>query len=62
MNANGTSTDEDFEVVKFIENNTQFTMLLRKPWIEKDQTRRKKNEVLEQKKQELKDFMTRRIT
>jgi hypothetical protein len=37
-------------------------MLLGKPWIEKDQTRRKEEEVLEQKKQELKDFMTRRIT
>jgi hypothetical protein len=38
-------------------------MLLRKPWIEQDQARRKKEEeVLEQKKQELKDFMTRRIT
>jgi hypothetical protein len=62
MNANGNSTEEDFEVVKFIENNTLFTMLLGKPWIEKDQTRRKKNKVLEQKKQELKHFMTRRIT
>jgi hypothetical protein len=62
MSAHGTSTEEDFEVVKFIENNAPFTMLLGKPWIEKDQTRRKEEEVLEQKKQELKDFMTRRIT
>jgi hypothetical protein len=62
MNANGTSTEEDFEVVKFIENNAPFTMLLGKPWIERDQARRKEEEVLEQKKQELKDFMTRRIT
>jgi hypothetical protein len=61
MSAHGTSTEEDFEVVKFIENNAPFTMLLGKPWIEKDQTRRKEEEVLEQKKQELKDFMTRRI-
>jgi hypothetical protein len=38
-------------------------MLLGKPWIDRDQARRKKEkEVLEQKKQELKDFMTRRIT
>jgi hypothetical protein len=36
-------------------------MLLGKPWIEGDQSRRKEEEVLEQKKQELKDFMTRRI-
>jgi hypothetical protein len=62
MSAHGTLTEEDFEVVKFIENNAPFSMLLGKPWIEKDQARRKEEEVLEQKKQELKDFMTRRIT
>jgi hypothetical protein len=62
MNANGTSTEEEFEVVKFIEDSAPFTMLLRKPWIERDQARREEKEVLEQKKQELKDFMTRRIT
>ena len=62
MNANGTSTKEDFEIIKFIENNAPFTMLLGKPWVEKDQAKRKEEEkVLEQKKQELKDFMTRRI-
>jgi hypothetical protein len=37
-------------------------MLLGKPWIEKDQIQRKEEEALEQKNQELKDFMTRRIT
>jgi hypothetical protein len=62
MSTNGTSTEEEFEVVKFIENNAPFAMLLGKPWIERDQARRKEEEVLEQKKQELKDFMTRRIT
>jgi hypothetical protein len=37
-------------------------MLLGKPWIDRDQARRKEEEeFLEQKKQELKDFMTRRI-
>jgi hypothetical protein len=61
MNANGTSTEEEFEVVKFIENNAPFAMLLGKPWIEGDQARRKEEEVLEQKKKELKDFMTKRI-
>jgi hypothetical protein len=62
MKANGTLTEEYFEIVKFIENSAPFTMLLGKPWIERDQTRRKKEEeVLEQKKQELKYFMTRRI-
>jgi hypothetical protein len=63
MNDNGTLTEEDFEIVKFIENNTPFTMLLGKPWIERDHARRKEEEeVLEKKNQELKDFMTRRIT
>jgi hypothetical protein len=30
MSAHGTSTEEEFEVVKFIENNTPFAMLLGK--------------------------------
>jgi hypothetical protein len=63
MNANGTSTKEDFEIVKFIENNAPFTMLLGNPWIERNQAKRKEEEkVLVQNKKELKDFMTRRIT
>jgi hypothetical protein len=61
MSAHGTLTEEEFEVVKFIENNAPFAMLLGKPWIEGDQAIRKEEEVLEQKKKELKDFMTRRI-
>jgi hypothetical protein len=61
MNANGALTEEEFEVVKFIENNVPFSMLLGKPWIERYQATRKQEEVLEKKKQELKDFMTRRI-
>jgi hypothetical protein len=36
MNANGTSTVEDFEIIKFIENSAPFTTLLEKPWIERD--------------------------
>jgi hypothetical protein len=62
MSASGTSTEEEFKVVKFIEDNAPFTMFLGKPWIERDQARREEKEVLEQKKQELKDFMTRRST
>jgi hypothetical protein len=62
MSAHGTSTEEYFEIVKFIENIAPFAILLGKPWIEKDQAKIKKEEVLEQKKKELKDFMTRRIT
>jgi hypothetical protein len=42
---NGTSREEEFEVVKFIENNAPFSMLLGKPWIEGDQARRKEEEI-----------------
>jgi hypothetical protein len=63
MNANVTSTKEYFEINQFIEDRALFTMLLAKPWIERDQARQKEyDDVLEQKRQELKDFMTRRIT
>jgi hypothetical protein len=62
MTVNGTSTEEDFEIIKFVEDNAPFTMLIGKPWIDREQARQKEEEeVLEQKKQELKDFMTRRI-
>jgi hypothetical protein len=62
MNANRTSTKEYFDIIKFIENSASFTMLLGKPWIERDQAKRQEEEeVLEQQKQELKEFMTRRI-
>jgi hypothetical protein len=62
MSAHGTSTEEEFEIVKFVENNTPFAIFLGKTWIEKDQIRRKQEkEDLEQKNQELKDFMASRI-
>jgi len=62
MTVNGTSTEEDFEIIKFIEDSALFTMLLRKPWIERDQAKKKEEEeVLEQQRQELKYFMTKRI-
>jgi hypothetical protein len=38
---NGTSTEEEFEVIKIIENSTLFPLLLGNTWIEKDQIRRK---------------------
>ena len=41
MNVNGTSTEEDFEIIKFIEDIALFTMLLGKPWIERDQAKKK---------------------
>jgi hypothetical protein len=41
MNVNGTLTEEDFEIIKFIKDNVSFTLLLGKPWIERDQARKK---------------------
>jgi hypothetical protein len=59
MTINGTSTKEDFEIIKFIEDSAPFTMLLGKSWIDRDQDGMKEEEeFLEQKRQELKDFMT----
>ena len=58
----GCSIEEEFEVIKFVENNAPFSLLLGRTWIEKDQVRRKKEEeAIEQKKKELRDFMARRI-
>jgi hypothetical protein len=58
----GTSTEEEFEVIKFVENNAPFPLLLGKTWIEKDQIRRKaEEEATEKKKQELRDFIARKI-
>jgi hypothetical protein len=37
--ANGTSTEDDFEIIQFIEDCAPFTMLLGKPCIERDQAR-----------------------
>jgi hypothetical protein len=39
-----TLTEEEFEVIKFVENIAPFPILLGKPWIEKDQVRRKAKE------------------
>jgi hypothetical protein len=49
MNANGTLTEEDFEIIEFIEDNAPFTMLLGKSWIERDQARKKEEEAMEHK-------------
>jgi hypothetical protein len=37
MSAHGTSTKEEFEIVKFVEDNAPFAIFLGKTWIEKDQ-------------------------
>ena len=44
MISHETSTEEEFEVIKFIENNALFPLLLGKTWIEKDRIRRKAEE------------------
>jgi hypothetical protein len=44
MIAHETSIEEEFEVIKFVENNTPFPLLLGKTWIKKDQIRRKAEE------------------
>jgi hypothetical protein len=44
MIAHETSTEEEFEVIRFVENNTPFPLFLGKTLIEKDQIRRKAEE------------------
>jgi hypothetical protein len=36
MSAHRASTEEEFEVIKFVENNTPFALLLGRTWIEND--------------------------
>jgi hypothetical protein len=55
MISHETSTEEDFEVIRFVEYNTPFPLLLGKTWIEKDQIRRKaEEEATEQEKERIK--------
>jgi hypothetical protein len=61
MTTHGTSTEEYFEIVKFVESSAPFPVFLGKTGIVKDQSRKQEEADLEQKKQELKDFMARRI-
>jgi hypothetical protein len=44
MISHGTSNEEEFEVIKFVENNAPFSLFLGNTWIEKDQIRRKAEE------------------
>jgi hypothetical protein len=62
MISHETSTEEEFEVIKFFENNAPFLLLLGKTWIEKDQIRRKaEEEAIEKKNKELRDLISRII-
>jgi hypothetical protein len=63
MSTHGAAIEKEFEVIKFIEDHAPFPSLLGNIWIEKDHIwRKEEKEYLEQKKQELMEFMTRRIT
>jgi hypothetical protein len=58
----GTSTEGEFEVIKFVENNAPFPLFLGKTWIKKDHIRRKaEEEATKKKKKELRDFIARKI-
>jgi predicted phage tail protein len=58
----GTSTEEEFEVIRFVGDNAPFPLLLGKTWIEKDRiTRKVEEEAIENKKQELMDFIAKKI-
>jgi hypothetical protein len=39
MTLNGALTKEDFEIIKFVEDRAPFTMLIGKPWIDRDQAK-----------------------
>jgi hypothetical protein len=58
----GTVTEKEFEVIRFVGDNAPFPLLLGKAWIEKNQIIRKaEEEATEKKKQELGDFIARKI-
>jgi hypothetical protein len=40
--SHATLTEEEFEVIKFVENNAPFALFLGKTWNEKDQIKRKR--------------------
>jgi hypothetical protein len=44
MSAHETLIEEEFEIVKFVEKNAPFAILLGKTWIDKDQIQRKQEE------------------
>jgi hypothetical protein len=50
MNSHGALKEEEFEVIKFVENNDTFALLLGRTWIEKDHTQRKEEKEATEKK------------
>jgi hypothetical protein len=58
----GTLNKEEFEIIKFVENNAPYPILLGNNWIVKDHIKRKEEEeAAENKKQEPRDFIARKI-
>jgi hypothetical protein len=37
MSAHGTLTEYEFKIIKFVEKNTPFSLLVGRTWIERDQ-------------------------
>jgi hypothetical protein len=56
MSSHGTSTEEEFEVIKFVENNAPFSLLLVKPSIEKVQNLKKRRRSPRTEKTRIKRF------
>jgi hypothetical protein len=50
ISVHGTLNEEEFEVIRFVEDITPFPLFLGKAWIEKDQIRRKEEEEPREKK------------
>jgi hypothetical protein len=50
MISHETLTEEEFQVIKFVENNAPFSLLLENTWIEKDHIRRKTNKLQNRKR------------
>jgi hypothetical protein len=58
----GISTEEEFEVIKFVENSAPLPLLLGNTWINKDHIKRKaEEEDTKNKKKELRDSIARKI-
>ena len=58
----GTSTKEEFKVIRFVDDSAPFPLLLGKTWIQENRIRRKaEEEAIENKKHKLRDFIARKI-
>ncbi len=59
---NGTSTEEEFEVIRFVKDNAPFSIFLGKTWIVKINIRREEEEhATERKNKNLRDLIAKRL-